>query len=230
MVSRCVLSVFCLFVWTSGTLSAQTISAPAKVTGKTGELLAVRVAWEGSEVRYTSSPGLNVIREYDPDAKVLALRAWTDTAGEYSITLIAASDKGKLTDFTTVTLVITNKAPQPPPPTPTPVNPVNPTPVTPKAATCWVIVVEQSGATRDLATARVLTDRAVWQAIETAGSKWAVLQSEDPVAVTGGYAKAGDRVGFPALLMVSDAGAILSSRPLKSSDDIRNAFKEITGK
>lgn len=218
MVIRCVSAVmfalvsFCL-------LTAQEVRVPAKVTGEPGELLSIRVQWEGSEVRYLTTPGLSVFREYDPDPKVLALRAFAKEAGVYSITLIASSPTGKLSEFTPVSIVIANTAPQPPP-----------VPPVPKAATCWVIVVEQAGEARTPALAKILTDRSLWKSVEDAGSQWAVLSSEDPAAIRGGYAKAGDKVGFPALLLVSDEGKPLLVRPLKTADDIKNALKEVTGK
>jgi hypothetical protein len=220
MVSRCVLFAACFLLPTSGI--AQTITAPAKVTCESGEVAAVRVTWEGSEVRYSASPGLNTIREYDPDAKVLALRVWAKEPGTYTVTLIASSATGKLTDFHTVSVVVGNKAPQPPPVVP---------PGPAKAcAGCWVIVVEQAGEPRTPALAKILTDRSLWKSVEDAGLKWVVLSSEDPAAMQGGYSRLGDKVGFPALLLVTEVGKVESSKQLKTADDIRNLTKEATGK
>jgi hypothetical protein len=223
MVSRCVLLAACFLLTTSG--FSQTITAPAKVTCESGEVAAVRVTWEGSEVRYSASAGLNTIREYDPDAKVLALRVWAKEPGTYTVTLIASSATGKLTDFHTVQIVVGNKAPQPPPVVPP--GPPGPAKTCPG---CWVIVVEQSGEPRTPALAKILTDRTLWKSVEDAGLKWVVLASDDPAAMQGGYSKATDKTGFPALLLVTAEGKVESSKQLKTADDIRNLTKEATGK
>jgi hypothetical protein len=223
MGSRCVIRVLGICLLLSPILAAQTISAPAKVTADPGEVAAVRVTWEGSEVRYSASPGLNTIREYDPDAKVLALRVWAKEPGNYTVTLIASSATGKLTDFHTVQIVVGNKAPQPPPVVP-------PGPAAKGCPGCWVIVVEQSGEPRTTALAKILTDRSLWKSVEDAGLKWVVLSSEDPAAMQGGYSKAADKVGCPALLLVTTEGKVESSRTLKTADDIKNVTKEATGK
>ena len=113
---RCVLCVLGTLLL-AATSSSQTISLPAKVFAESGDLAPVRIEWTGSDFRYVSSPGLNVIREYDPDPQVMALMVSTNLPGQYRILCVASSKKSKAR-ISRPALSRSGKAPIPPPPIP----------------------------------------------------------------------------------------------------------------
>ena len=198
---------------------AQEVNAPDKIKVPTGRLAAVVVQWSGDSFAYTADPGIDVFREYDPDAKVCRLRCLSYTPGEYRIHCVACKG-GVLTPFATTTVVVGKAAPRPIDPTPTP----DPSPA--QADKLYLIVVEGPDA-RTPEAARVLTDKALWSDLEARGNRWRLIPSTDPVAEKNGYLRLADKVGFPALLLLSEQGNVLNVRKLPdTADGVRNAVKE----
>lgn len=190
------------------------ITAPPLVAINPGDLGTARVTWTGSDFKYTYSAGLNVFREYDPDPAVILLRMQSAKAGEYSITCIACSKEGKLTDFTTISVKV-GTAPQPPPDD-----------ITPAQGKLAVLVIEEP-APRTPQSARVLTDKAMWDEVKALGHTWRIIPSTDPLAKSKGYTQVADTVGYPALLLVDSTGRLLNGRKLPATaNDLLNVVKE----
>lgn len=100
----------------------QSVKLPVSIDVESRRLAAVKVEWDGDDLKYTAPPQLDVIREYDPDPKVVRLRVIGYIKGSYELKAIACKG-GKLSDF--ATCVVNVDSPQPGPgPTP----PVPPTP------------------------------------------------------------------------------------------------------
>ena len=105
-------------------LQAQTVKLPERVTAGVGRLAAIKVEYDGDDVRWTVPPALDAFREYDPDPKVVRLRVIGYMAGAYELKAITCKDK-KLSDFA-VCVVVIGDGPTPPVPPIPPVPPVPP--------------------------------------------------------------------------------------------------------
>lgn len=214
MVSCTALVVFAMF-------SQPSISAPSEVTAPVGDLAAVRVTWVGDDFKYQSSAGLNTFREYDPEPRVCLLRCMSQKAGEYSITCVACKG-GTLTEFVTIRVKI-GAAPQPPP-----VTPVEPDPPQPVSGKLFVIVVEDDGL-RTPQTARVLTDKALWDEVTRQGHTWRIIPSGSAVCVKNGYCALAATTGTPCLILATPEGKALNARKLPpDAAGVLNAIKEYT--
>lgn len=198
-------------------LHQPTVTAPESVTVAPGDLAAVRVTWAGKAIQYQASPGLNVFREYDPDPSVLLLRCMSSKPGEYLIQYVACQGD-KMTGFVT-TRVKVGTAPQPPPVEPEP-------PETPVAGAITVIVVEDSLAVRSPQTAKVLTDKAMWDEVKRKGNAWRIIPSADPICKSKGYCQLAEATGMPSLLFVQQDRVINARKLPATSDGVLNALKE----
>lgn len=109
--------------------AAQTVKMPTEVKALSGRMAAVKIEYDGDDVKWFVSPELDVFREYSADPKDVRLRVLGYTRGQFQVIAIAAK-AGKLSDFAVCTVTIGEPLPPVPPPTP-PGPPVPPTPVPP---------------------------------------------------------------------------------------------------
>ena len=194
------------------------IMAPPDVSVARGDLAAVRVTWVGDDFKYQASPGLNTFREYDPDPKACALRCMSQTAGDYAITCIACQG-GKLSEFVTIRVKV-GTAPQPPP-SPPPIEPD-----APAAGKLFVLVIEDAGL-RTPQTAKVLTDKSLWDEVVRQGHTWRIIPSGSAICVANGYCQLAGTVGTPALLLLTPEGKAMNARKLPTdAAGVLNAIKE----
>lgn len=110
------------------TLRAQSVKLPAEVKIAPGRLAAVKVEWDGDDVRWDVPEGLDCFREYDPDPRVVRLRMIGYTPGRYRL-LAVAGKGGKLSEFGACVVVVGDAPPPgpgplPPGPGPTPDDPL----------------------------------------------------------------------------------------------------------
>lgn len=104
---------------------AQTVTIDQRVVVPVGRLTTVKANYDGDDFKYTADPQLDVFREYDPDPKVVVIRAIGYKEGVYQIKAVTCKGS-KLSEFAVCTVVVGS----PKPPDPTPVPPT-PTPVPP---------------------------------------------------------------------------------------------------
>ncbi len=110
----------CLFLWAllPSFATAQTVKMPERVAVGVGRLAAIKIEFDGDDVRWTVPPTIDAFREYDPDPRVVRLRLIAYNAGTYELKAITCKDK-KLSEFA-VCAVLVGEVPVPPPPPPTP--------------------------------------------------------------------------------------------------------------
>ena len=108
---------------------AQTVKLPTEVKALSGRMAAVKIEYDGDDVKWFVSPELDVFREYSADPKDVRLRVLGYTRGQFQVIAIAAK-AGKLSDFAVCTVTIGEPLPPVPPPAP-PGPPVPPPPVPP---------------------------------------------------------------------------------------------------
>lgn len=92
----------------------QTVTLPAKVEVEPGRLAAVKVQWDGDDIRWIVSPELDVFREYDPNPEVIRLRVQGFTEGKFKIIAITCKDK-KLSEFAACEVIVGKPGPEPGP-------------------------------------------------------------------------------------------------------------------
>lgn len=136
----------------------QTVTAPKEVTAPVGRLATIVVQSDGADTKYFADDGLDVFREYDPDAKTIRLRVVGYTAGKYYLRAITCRDN-KLSDPVTVTVVIGGAKPD---------DPVKPDPVKPEPATVYYFAVVGPSGPVAPATAAVMKLPA-WDELRKAG-------------------------------------------------------------
>jgi len=179
----------------------QTVTAPKEVTAPVGRLATIVVQSDGADTRYFADDGLDVFREYDPDAKTIRLRVVGYTAGKYYLRAITCRDN-KLSDPVTVTVVIGGAA----------VDPVKPDPVKPepanKAEKVAVVVVEES-AQRTVKQAEQLASLRKWA--DGNGHTLFVVDKDDASVQRNGYASHVSKTGVPCVLVFDQKG---SDKPL----------------
>ena len=108
----------CSLLLLSLPLQAQTIKLPERVAVGVGRLAAIKIEYDGDDVKWTVPPTLDAFRVYDPDPKVVRLRVIGYSAGIHELKAITCKDK-KLSDFA-VCVVVVGEGPTPPPPGPNP--------------------------------------------------------------------------------------------------------------
>lgn len=59
-------------VW-AGAAAAQTVSVPAEMKVKPNRIARVQISYDGDDLKWSSDPNVDVIREYDPDPKLVKL-------------------------------------------------------------------------------------------------------------------------------------------------------------
>jgi len=100
-----------------------------------------------------------------------------------------------------------------PPPKPDP----KPEPI--KLDVAWVILVEES-ADRKPETARLIGDKAYWDAWEAKGVKMRPYDDDSPDAKAKGYDKFAAEVGFPAALFLDKTGKVVAKQKITGKQDI----------
>jgi hypothetical protein len=115
----------------AGSAAGQKVTLPAEVQTEAGRLAAVKVEYDGDDVRWVVPPELDAFREYDPDPKVIRLRVQGFKEGAHRIIAVTCKG-GKLSDFA-VCVVKVGKQPDPGPGPKPPDPPVPPTPPDPPA-------------------------------------------------------------------------------------------------
>lgn len=86
----------------------------------------LQISYEGDDFAYQCSAGLDVFREYDPNANTVMLRLIGYVPGDYEVVAVACAGK-KLSPFAKCVVTITGTAPPGPGPGPKPPDP-GPTP------------------------------------------------------------------------------------------------------
>ena len=124
--------ITCLAVlFGSLTANAQTVKMPESIKLDKGRLGAVRIEYDGDDVRWFVSPELDIFREYSTDPKDVRLRVQGFADGKFQVMAVTCKN-GKLSDLY-VCWVFLGAQPSPTPtPLPTPPGPVPvPVPVPP---------------------------------------------------------------------------------------------------
>lgn len=112
-----------LLLASAGPAVGQTVKLPAEVRAQPGRLAAVRIEYDGDALEWIPSPGLDVFREYSPDAKDVRLRMMGDKGTHF---LFAFARKGGTPCFPATCAVTFGDGPTPPPPNPVPPAPPGP--------------------------------------------------------------------------------------------------------
>lgn len=133
-------TVFALFLLACSCL-AQSVKLPPEVKVDKGRLAAVKIEWDGDDVKWIAPPELDVFREYDPDPKVVRLRLIGNKNGKFPLHALAAKG-GKLSDPATCYIIVGDVPPDPGPGPKPPDPPVPPDP-TPSEGK-WLIMVWES--------------------------------------------------------------------------------------
>ena len=102
-----------VLAWASIALG-QEVKVPPEVAAPVGRLAAVKVESDGADTKWFADDGLDVFREYDPDAKVIRLRVIGYAPGRYKLTAITC--KGDKLSDPAVCVVVVGKAPPKVPP------------------------------------------------------------------------------------------------------------------
>jgi hypothetical protein len=150
---------------------------------------------------------------------------FTAPPGHYAIHVDYVDFKKELWGDASATVSIVGEGPLPPPgPGPGPTPP--PGPVTGPA---WAIIVEQTEQ-RTPQQAAVLNDAAMWDRLRGKGHKWRIYDADNPPAASKGFVAAANKVGIPALLIITDAGKLVDAMKMpETSEGIEAALKKATG-
>lgn len=191
----------------------QTVTAPKEVTAPVGRLATIVVQSDGADTKYFADDGLDVFREYDPDAKTIRLRVVGYTAGKYYLRAITCRDN-KLSDPVTVTVVIGGAKPD---------DPVKPDPVKPEPATVYYFAVVGPSGPVAPATAAVMKLPA-WDELRKAGHTVNYFPVDE---LNSGLTRP---TSLPAVMVLKKQGDKWtdtgSTKPLPTTDDaIRGLLK-----
>lgn len=105
----------------AGECQAQRVSLPPELKIEPGRMGAIKVEWEGDDVKWVASPSVDVFREFDPDSKIVRLRIIGYERGTAEVLAVACKG-GKLSDIAVCRIVV--GATPVPPPGPTPDEPL----------------------------------------------------------------------------------------------------------
>lgn len=110
----------------AGPALGQTVKLPDKLTTPPGRLAALKIEYDGDDIRWDVPPELDVFREYDPDPKVIRLRliGYAKADGKaYTVRLLAVTTKDKkLSPFAACAITVGGGKPDPDPdPDPKPI-------------------------------------------------------------------------------------------------------------
>jgi hypothetical protein len=123
----------------------QTVTLPKEVRADVGRLAAIKIDWDGEDIRWVVPPELDAFREYDPDPKRVRLRVQGFAPGRHNVLAVSAKG-GKLSEFAVCVVVIGKGPPTPPEPGPGPGPGPGPVPPAPTpVAGLKVLIVEESG-------------------------------------------------------------------------------------
>lgn len=176
--------------------SAQSVKLPTEVKAQVGRMAAVRIEYDGDDVRWFVSPELDVFREYSADPKDVRLRVLGYTRGQFQVIAISAKG-GKLSDFAVCAVTIGDPLPPVPPPAP-PGPPVPPNPPTPPPAPVDPVADRLRGALgRDPEDAAAKA-----KAAQTLGAFYSAMSGhvKDPKVGTVGDLLADYRAAIPSIL------------------------------
>lgn len=193
---------FLIFASPRNIVSIEKIDGPLKIRGK-----------------FAGGNGQSETRSFQ--GKHLAIVEARGT-GKVELLIIPASAKTEADSILRILDVNFDTKPQPPPnPRPDP----RPDPI--KAASVWIIVVEEASVPRSIQTAKFMND-SYWQTLKPANDFRHYL-SDSKMATDRGYIKAAEKVGYPAvLIMDANDGTLLKSMKVTTITDLSLAVKEVT--
>lgn len=114
---------------------AQTVKLPESVKVEPGRLGAIRIEYDGDDLKWFVAPELDVFREFSVDPKDVRLRVQGFKPGRFQV-LAVTCKAGKLSDLFVCWVFVGDPTPVPTPPDPKPpappTPPVPPTPEPPK--------------------------------------------------------------------------------------------------
>lgn len=194
----------------TGPAAAQTVTLPQSVVVAKGRMAAVKITFDGDDLRWDVPPQLDCFREFSTDPKDVRLRLIGYDSGTYRLTAVTCKG-GKLSDFATC-LIVVGDGPGPVPPNPP--DPIPPTPVPPANKVAWVVVV-QDVSKRTPAQAALLADAKLWGQVEALGCKWRVYDDDQ----AGRYKDTIAKTGLPCLLTMDAAGKVIVAAPLPATAD-----------
>lgn len=189
----------------------QTVTAPKEVAAPVGRLATVVVQSDGADTKYFADEGLDVFREYDPDAKVIRLRLIGYTAGKYTLRAITCRDN-KLSEPVTVTVVI-GGAKEP--------DPVKPDPVKPATVYYFAVVGAEGPVSPAVAAVMKLP---AWEELRKLGHVVNYIPANE---LSSGLTRP---LSLPAVMVLRKDGAAWvdtgANKPLPTNDDaIRGLLK-----
>ncbi len=101
--------------------TSPSVTMPNALATPANRLARLVISYEGDDFAYQCSGGLDVFREYTPDASTVVLRLIGYDAGVYEVTAVSCK-AGKLSPFAKCTVTVGTPAPPTPPVPPGPVS------------------------------------------------------------------------------------------------------------
>ena len=132
--------ILSLVVWGlwAAVAPAQTVSMPAEMKVKPNRIARVQITHDGTDLKWSSDPNVDVIREFDPDPKLVKLAVFArlperqsgcqcggsckcgGRGSEVSYYVFATAVKdGKMSEVARCKIVVVTDGAAPPPPPPT---------------------------------------------------------------------------------------------------------------